>query len=139
MEKLKNLPLYQKILLGGVLLIVLVFSLIPDKAEQPVGDNQNTYEMNQSFAPAPGFADIPNPVSNNRNERVVIVDHGLQMPMASIEVPPGWNLFQDISLNTHTGQFDRFRSDIIGTDDPNFNYRSPGNSWKPIDPLRPNN
>ncbi len=114
MQKLKNLSFYQKLLLGGVLLIVLVFSLIPDKADKPIGDNQNTYEMNQDAAPAPGFTGIPNPVSNDRNQRVVIVDHGLQMQMASIEVPPGWNLLQDISLNLYTGQYDRFRSDLIG-------------------------
>lgn len=114
MEKLKNLPLYQKILLGGVLLIVLIFSLIPDKADQPIGDNQNAYEMNQSYPPSPGFAGTPNPVSDNRTDRVVLVDRSLQMPIGSTMVPPGWQLAQDIALNPGTGQYERYRLDVIG-------------------------
>jgi hypothetical protein len=114
MEKLKALPLVQKVAIAAVLLIVLVIVFIPDSDDQPITTNNNSNEQYQTATVNPGTMGMSQPISDHQATRFVIVDHGLQMQMASIEVPPGWNLLQDISLNVQTGQYDRFQSDLIG-------------------------
>ncbi len=50
----------------------------------------------------------------NGGGRVQIIDRGLQMVRATVDIPAGWNLQQDIATNPQTGEPIRYQVDLFG-------------------------
>lgn len=57
-----------------------------------------------------------NPIANNADQQILIVDRGLNMPIGRLIFPPGWSVRYDIVSNLQTSAYDRFIIDIYGPD-----------------------
>lgn len=53
---------------------------------------------------------------SNAGQKIVIVDRGMNMPIARLTIPAGWRLFQDVATNTNTAAYDRYLIDVQSPD-----------------------
>ncbi len=122
MEKIKELPLKQKVLLGVGVVIFAIILFYPD--DEPASQlayqqdfNQQTHQ--QGVQPS---QDSQNQRSgtffsrfgSGRGQQITIFDRGVQMEMARVTIPASWNLQYDIYTNPQTGTFDRYISEYSG-------------------------
>lgn len=49
-------------------------------------------------------------------QRIVVIDRGMNMPMAALTIPHGWNLDHDVVTNSYSGTYERFLLDIRSPD-----------------------
>ncbi|MEM7411619.1 MAG: hypothetical protein AAF430_15420 [Myxococcota bacterium] len=79
------------------------------------------------------FSDVSAPVAPDTQARgagsateLILYDHGLQMPRARMQLPPGWRAQQDIATDPNTGGVARFHLDVIGPQGELWRSSAPG-------------
>ena len=51
---------------------------------------------------------------SGQGRKIVVYDQGLQMPIGTYTVPEGWRVIQDIATDPYSGNFKKFRLDVVG-------------------------
>ncbi|MCC5941326.1 MAG: hypothetical protein JJU37_07260 [Balneolaceae bacterium] len=124
MEKFNQLPLKHKILIIFGLTLFAIIIFYPDKEDNlyaPYDAQQGQYAHQQSVQSAAQTKTNENRGSffsrfgSAQGQQVSFFDRGLQMEVGSQTIPSGWSVNHDIFTNPQTGSFDRYFTELIGS------------------------
>lgn len=107
------------IAIAGTLLVASIFFF--DNPDDNYDTMENIHEdyinepyTYQEFSSQPTASPESNYSSMNDDEKVVIYDKGLQMPISTMYIPEGWKLVQDIAFDPNTARPINFKLDLYG-------------------------
>jgi len=92
---------------------ILLVSCSADSQQENNNLNQQFAYSNEMVHGGETTNQVQN-VSTSRDERAVLMDRGLGVPVGSVLVPKGYKLQYDLVTNTQTGAYDRFWIELNG-------------------------